>query len=355
MSERLTLQVVTAGLRQPTALAEVPDGSGRFFVLERVGLVRLIRQGQLVPEPVLDLRALITSSGQEQGLLGIAFHPRFEENGRFFLAYTARNGDNTVAEYRLAAGANQVDPLSGRVLLAISDFAPNHNGGHLAFGPDGYLYIGTGDGGGAGDPQRTAQNLGSLLGKLLRLDVDRGEPYAIPPDNPFRDRPDARPEIWALGLRNPWRYSFDRQTGDLWIADVGQNLLEEVDYVPAGTPGGLNFGWSIMEGSRCFRTPTCESTGLVLPVAEYSRELGCSVTGGYVYRGSALPWLVGTYLYGDYCSGRVWGLTPDGQGGWVATELLYDPTLRLSSFAEDLAGELYLLDLGGRILRLTAE
>ncbi|GIW12237.1 MAG: glucose dehydrogenase [Dehalococcoidia bacterium] len=354
-SERLTLQVVTAGLRQPTALAEVPDGSGRFFVLERAGLVRLLRQGQLVPEPVLDLRTLITSSGQEQGLLGIAFHPRFGENGRFFLASTARNGDNTVAEYRLAAGADQVDPLSGRVLLAIPDFASNHNGGHLAFGPDGYLYIGTGDGGGAGDPQRTAQNLGSLLGKLLRLDVDRGEPYAIPPDNPFRGQPDARPEIWALGLRNPWRYSFDRQTGDLWIADVGQNLLEEVDYIPAGTPGGLNFGWSIMEGSRCFRTPTCESTGLVLPVAEYSRELGCSITGGYVYRGSALPWLVGTYLYGDYCSGRVWGLTLDGQGGWVTTELLHDPTLRLSSFAEDLAGELYLIDLGGRILRLTAE
>lgn len=351
---RLELRLVASGLNQPTDLAAAPDGSGRLFVLERPGVIRVLERGQLLPTPFLDLRSLITASGQEQGLLGIAFHPSYAENGRFFVFYTARNGDNTVAEYRVSSDPRRADPATGRVLLAIPDFAANHNGGSLQFGPDGMLYIGTGDGGGAGDPQRTSQNLGSLLGKLLRIDVDRGAPYAIPPENPYVGRVEARPEIWAIGLRNPWRFSFDRQTGDLWIADVGQNALEEINFTPAGTPPPVNYGWSIMEGSQCFRGPGCETTGLTLPVAEYGRGMGCSVTGGYVYRGRAFPQLTGVYFYGDYCSGRIWGLTRDGGGRWVTTEFLVDPTLRISSFGEDEAGELYLVDLGGRVFQLVA-
>jgi glucose/arabinose dehydrogenase len=351
---RLELRLLVSGLNQPTDLAAAPDGSGRLFVLERPGAIRVLEGGQLRPTPFLDLRSLITASGQEQGLLGIAFHPSYAQNGRFFVYYTARNGDNTVAEYRVSSDPARADPASGRVLLAIPDFAANHNGGSLQFGPDGMLYIGTGDGGGAGDPQRTSQNLGSLLGKLLRIDVDRGTPYAIPPDNPFLGRAGARPEIWAIGLRNPWRFSFDRQTGDLWIADVGQNALEEINFTPAGTPPPVNYGWSIMEGSQCFRGPGCDTSGLTLPVAEYGRALGCSVTGGYVYRGRAYPQLTGVYFYGDYCSGRLWGLARDGNGQWVATELLVDPSLRISSFGQDEAGELYLVDLGGRVFQLSA-
>ncbi|MCS6800589.1 MAG: PQQ-dependent sugar dehydrogenase [Dehalococcoidia bacterium] len=350
----ITLRLVASGLNQPTDLAAPPDGSGRLFILERPGLIRVIANGQLLPTPFLDLRSLITASGQEQGLLGIAFHPGYAQNGRFFVFYTARNGDNTVAEYRVGSDPARADPATGRVLLAIPDFAPNHNGGSLQFGPDGMLYIGTGDGGGAGDPQRTSQNVGSLLGKLLRIDVDRGTPYAIPPDNPYVGQPGARPEIWAIGLRNPWRFSFDRATGDLWIADVGQNALEEINFTPAGTPPPVNYGWSIMEGSQCFRGTGCATASLAMPVAEYGRALGCSVTGGYVYRGRAFPQLAGIYFYGDYCSGRIWGLARESTGRWQAAELLVDPTLRISSFGEDAAGELYVLDLGGRVFQLVA-
>ncbi|MFN8533578.1 MAG: PQQ-dependent sugar dehydrogenase [Dehalococcoidia bacterium] len=349
---RLALTPVLSGLDQVTDFEEAPDGTGRFFVLERAGLVRLFRNGDVAQQPVLDLRSILTSNGQEQGLLGIAFHPAFAQNRRFFVYYTARNGANTVAEYRMSSDPARADPASGRILLAIDDFAQNHNGGNLVFGPDGFLYIGTGDGGGGGDPQRTAQNLGSLLGKLLRIDVDGGEPYRIPPGNPLVGRSGARPEIWAYGLRNPWRFSFDRQTGDLWIADVGQNALEEINFTPAGTPAPVNYGWSTMEASQCFRGQGCDQAGLTLPITEYGRDQGCSVTGGYVYRGKASPALTGAYLFGDYCTGRIWATVPSGQGGWTTTELLRDPSLRISSFAEDRSGELYVVGLGGQVFRL---
>src|SRR5829696_4513560 len=230
----LALEPVLSGLRQPTYVASPPDGSGRLFVVERGGTIRVAENGRVLPQPFLDVTALITSQGQEQGLLGLAFHPRYAENGRFFVMYTARDGGaNTVARYQVSADSSRADPASATILLSIEDFASNHNGGMLAFGPDGYLYVGTGDGGQGGDPRGNGQNRGALLGKLLRLDVDAGEPYATPPDNPFAGQRDARPEVWAYGLRNPWRFAFDRATGDLWIADVGQGAWEEIDLQPA--------------------------------------------------------------------------------------------------------------------------
>jgi glucose/arabinose dehydrogenase len=355
----VSLDVVAQGFSQPTFVTSAGDGSGRLFVVEKQGSIRVIANGAPLPDPFLDIRSLVGSSGTEQGLLGLAFHPHFAENGRFFVMYTANNapnGDNTIAEYHVSSDPNRADPNSGRVLLAIPDFAPNHNGGMLAFGPDGYLYAGTGDGGGAGDPQRNGQNLQALLGKLLRLDVDGGAPYAIPPDNPFAGRQDARPEIWAYGLRNPWRFSFDRATNDLWIADVGQNNWEEIDFQPAGSPGGQNYGWSIMEGMHCFRPATnCDQTGLTPPVAEYGHDLGCSITGGYVYRGQASPALTGVYLYGDYCSGRIWALYQTPDGAYHQAQLLQQ-NIQISSFGEDEAGEVYVAGLDtGTIYRLTAQ
>ena len=351
----LELEPVLSGLRQPLFLASPPDGSGRLFVVEQGGTIRIAQDGQVLARPYLDISSLVVAGG-ERGLLGMAFHPRYAENGRFFVMYTAREGGtNTVARYQVSrADANQADPNSGVTLLAIEDFAPNHNAGMLAFGPDGYLYVGTGDGGGGNDPQRTAQNLGHLFGKMHRLDVDGGEPYAIPRDNPFVNRGDTRPEIWAYGLRNPWRYSFDRATGDLWIADVGQNRYEEINRQPADSRGGENYGWSIMEGAHCLRGNDCDRSGLTLPVAEYDRGGGCSVTGGYVYRGDRSPALTGAYFFADYCTGKIWSLHQGADGGWVQTELA-DTEFSISSFGEDADGEVYITDLrGGAVYRLTA-
>jgi glucose/arabinose dehydrogenase len=354
----LEVEPVLSGLRSPVFVAAPPDGSNRLFVVERGGTIRIAENGRLAPQPFLDLSSAITAGG-EQGLLGMAFHPRYAENGRFFVMYTARDGDNTVARYQVSSDPNRADPNSATVLLAIEDFAPNHNAGMLAFGPDGYLYVGTGDGGAAGDPRRNGQNLNALLGKMLRLDVDGGGPYAVPSDNPFVGRNDARPEIWAYGLRNPWRYSFDRETGDLWIADVGQSNpgYEEVNLQPAGSSGGENYGWNRMEAGHCWEPRSgCDRSGITLPVHEYEDRVSgeCSITGGYVYRGAEEPALRGAYLFSDYCSGRIWSLHQDG-GAWVRTELL-DTDLRVSSFGEDDAGEAYLTDLdGGRVYRLRAQ
>lgn len=341
-----------------TYLTHAGDGSGRLFLVEKAGRIHLIADGRLRPTPFLDIRDRVDAEASERGLLSVAFPPDYAASGVFYVNYTARGGgDTVVARYRLTADPDRADPTSEQVILRIPQPAANHNGGQLQFGPDGYLYVGMGDGGAAGDPWDNAENLQVLLGKMLRLDVqprrDPGFTYAIPPDNPFVDR--GAGEIWAYGLRNPWRFSFDRLTGDLYIADVGQNRWEEVHVVPAGSLGGQHFGWDTLEGSHCFEPPRdCDPTGKVLPVAEYGHDLGCSITGGYVYRGGRYPALWGMYLFGDFCSGLIWGLYQDEQGLWQTRQLLA-ARVNIASFGEDEAGELYVLDLGGEVYRVVGE
>lgn len=328
------------GFDRPTDIRGSGDGSGRLFIVEQAGRIRVLQNGQLLASPLLDITGRVGSDNSEQGLLGLAFHPNFAQNGYFYVNYTDHNGDTHLARFTASAGTS--DPASEKQLLIVQQPFSNHNGGSLAFGPDGYLYAGLGDGGSAGDPYGNAQSENTLLGKLLRLDVDHGDPYTIPPGNPS----EASPEIWALGLRNPWRISFDRLTGDLWIGDVGQDTWEEVDRVAAGAPGGLNFGWNAMEGTHAYQGGP--QPQFVTPVAEYSHAEGCSVTGGYVYRGRELPDWQGVYLYGDYCSGALWGLL-DGSGAAP----LFQTGFRISTFGQDDAGELYVSDYGsGRIYRL---
>jgi glucose/arabinose dehydrogenase len=353
------LTPVAGGFERPVHVADAGDESGRLFVVEQPGRIQIVRDGVVAPEPFLDIVELVESSGNEQGLLSVAFHPNYPEDGRFFIGYTARDdGANTVASYRVSTdNPDRADPDSAEILLAVEDFAGNHNGGQVAFGPDGFLYAGLGDGGGSGDPEGNGQDLTTLLGTILRLDVDNaaeGEPYAIPADNPFVDDPNARPEIWAWGLRNPWRFSFDRETGDLWIGDVGQNQIEEVDFQPADSAGGENYGWNVFEGTACYADPGCDLTSgdYVPPVVEYSHDFGCSVTGGFVYRGTAVPMLTGVYLYADYCTGLLWGLGQDAGGAWVDSAPI-ETGLQISSFGEDAAGELYVTAFDGSVYLIT--
>jgi glucose/arabinose dehydrogenase len=301
--------------------------------------------------PFLDIRSLVLSGG-ERGLLSVAFHPLYRDNGLFFVDYTNRNGDIVVARYKVSASdRDRADQASGTIILTIPhpNFA-NHNGGQLQFGPDRYLYIGTGDGGSGGDPNNHGQDLSQLLGKILRIDVDHGAPYAIPATNPFAQRPGARGEIWAYGLRNPWRFTFDRANGDLWIGDVGQNEYEEVDLQRATSIGGENYGWRRMEGFHCFNPATnCADASFTLPMLEYSHAAGaCSVTGGYRYRGTQVPSLRGAYVYGDYCTGTIWMATENG-ASWTSKTLFFT-TMRISSFGEDDSGELYVLDVANGIV-----
>jgi glucose/arabinose dehydrogenase len=320
-----------------------------------MGRIRIVRDGALVPAPFLDIGDRVGASGSEQGLLGLAFHPDYAANGLFFVNYTDRQGSTVVARFSVSSDPDRAEPGSEAILLTLAQPAANHNGGNLVFGPDGYLYIGTGDGGAAGDQFGNGQNGQTLLGAMLRLDVDGAQPFTIPADNPFVGNPDVRDEIWAIGLRNPWRYAFDRLTGDLYIADVGQNKYEEVNFQPAASPGGQNYGWPIMEAAHCFpEERACEQAGLTLPVVEYDHTLGCSITGGYVYRGAEQPLLAGIYLFGDYCSGRIWGLARSADGRWQTAQLA-QADLRISAFGEDEAGELYLVDLtGGDLYRIVA-
>jgi len=353
----LTFQPVVSGLAQPVFVGHAGDGTGRLFVLERAGRIRIVSAaGSLLATPFLDITLLVGDSGGEQGLLGLAFHPSYETNGRFFVAYTDNSGSVVLARYNVSANPAVAEATSGQILLTIAKPAANHNGGMVAFGQDGYLYLSLGDGGGADDTANNAQNRTVLLGKILRLDVDGGLPYAIPPDNPFVADPDpaVRREIWAYGLRNAWRFSFDRLLGDLLIGDVGQGAREEIDYEAAAFGGGGNYGWRVMEGSLCYNPASgCDTSGKILPVAEYSHTGGnCSVTGGYRYRGPSSSALQGVYLYGDYCSGRIWGSAPQGTGAWISAEIV-DTGYSISSFGEDETGEIYLTDFAsGAVLRI---
>jgi glucose/arabinose dehydrogenase len=342
---RISFVLRAEGLTQPVQVTHAGDGSGTLYVVEQVGRIRTLKDGTLGAVPFLDISARVLAGG-ERGLLGLAFPPGFATKGYFYVNYTRDPGGATVvARYRVTQDPDVADPSSEEVLLVIDQPFGNHNGGQIAFGPDGFLYIGMGDGGSGGDPQGNAQNPSTLLGKMLRIDVEGGAfPYAVPPENPFAGREGFRDEIWALGLRNPWRFSFDRGTGDLYIGDVGQNSFEEVNFQSASSAGGENYGWNVMEGNSCFGGTACTPSDFVPPVAEYDHSLGCSITGGMVYRGDAYPQMQGIYFYGDFCSGRVFGLTRDGSA-WE-NSLLLDTAFQISSFGEDETGNLYATTYG---------
>jgi glucose/arabinose dehydrogenase len=341
-AQNIALTQVASGFDLPLGIAHA--GDTRLFVIQQRGRIAIFDGTNVLAQPFLDLSSLVSCCG-ERGLLGLAFHPRYRDNGFFFVDYTDRNGNTVVARYSVSTtDPNRADPASARVLLNVAQPFANHNGGHLAFGPDGYLYIALGDGGSGGDPGNRAQDLSTLLGKILRIDVDSGSPYAVPPSNPFVNRAGARGEIWAFGLRNPWRFSFDRVTGDLWIADVGQDAWEEVDFAPATSIGGENYGWRRMEGKHCFLpTTNCSDASMTLPVFEYSHVEGCSITGGYLYRGVKYPALKGTFLFGDYCSGSIWG-TKRSAGDTFATKKLLTTNAAITGFGEDVNGEVYVID-----------
>jgi glucose/arabinose dehydrogenase len=355
--DAVELVEVVSGFRRPLYVTNAGDGSGRLFVLEQGGRIYIVQNDQRLETPFLDLTEMVSpdangSGYSERGLLGLAFHPDYETNGLFFVHYTDVNGDTVVARYSVSDDPNIADPNSAVTLLTAEQPYPNHNGGQLAFGPDGYLYIGLGDGGSGGDPQNNAQTLSNLLGKVLRIDVGDGaesEGYTIPADNPFVSG-DAAPEIWAYGLRNPWRFSFDSESGDLYVADVGQNNWEEVNFLPSGSPGGANFGWRIYEASHPY-SGEAAPPDLIMPIAEYSHSEGISVTGGYVYRGEQIADLQGIYLYGDFGYGTIWYTYQDAAGVWQNGVYKRNTGLTISSFGVDEAGELYLVNYGGALLR----
>jgi glucose/arabinose dehydrogenase len=377
----ISLAPFVSNLTSPVGLVNAGDGSGRLFVIEQGGTIRIIKNGAVQPGSFLDIHARVSQDGGERGLLSLAFPPNYAHRGYFFVYYTRPDGNNQISRFYVTSNPDVANPNSEEIFLTINHSAfSNHNGGTLLFGPDSYLYLGTGDGGGGGDPNGNGQNKNTLLGKLLRLDVQLGgnppthlshpvylpfvagrqlvtPPYAIPPTNPYVGQAGARGEVWAIGLRNPWRMSFDRLTGDLFIGDVGQNEVEEIDYQSTASLGGENYGWNILEGSQCYSP----SSGCVpppnyqAPVAEYQHGAndvnGCAVVGGYMYRGTGYPALQNIYFYSDNCSGKIWGLQKNNTT-WVSN-LLLDTTYNISSFGEDEAGEVYVVSLSGQILRLT--
>lgn len=347
------LEQVATGLNFPVLVTNAPGDASRLFVVEKGGTVRILKNGTLLPTPFIDLSGRVTT-GSEQGLLGMAFHPT---DNRVVLSFTVPGtpggGRSQVSTFRPGANPDVLDPATEQPVITVDQPYANHNGGHVAFGPDGFLYFGLGDGGSGGDPQGNGQDRADLLGSLLRLDLDHGLPYTVPPSNPFVGQAGIRGELWNWGLRNPWRFSFDRSTGDLYIADVGQNKWEEVDVQPASSAGGENYGWAIMEGDHCYGSNSCDKTGLVLPVTEYGHGDGCSITGGYVYRGQAIPALVGTYFYGDYCNGWIRSFvyrngTATEASSWPAL----DTKQQITSFGEDAQGELYVVLANGSIYRI---
>jgi glucose/arabinose dehydrogenase len=350
------LHLLVSGLTNPVFITSAGDGTGRYFIVEQTGRIKILKNGVVLPTPFLSMPGSV-SHGGEQGLLGLAFHPSYETNRRLFVYFTNTSGDIVVREYRASASnPNVVDMTTGRQIIKIPHPGQsNHNGGMMAFGRSGYLFIGTGDGGGAGDQPNNAQRTSTLLGKMLRIDVDGRSgtlQYRIPAHNPYVGRT-GRDEIWQLGLRNPWRWSFDRANGNLWIGDVGQGRWEEVDRAvrtSSGAGRGINWGWHVLEGRHCYQPPTgCNTSGKTMPLAEYDHNNGrCAITGGYVYRGTAIPVLRGGYVFGDYCSGEIWVVAANATSPATRTRLL-DTNLLISSFGESTSGELFVVDLAGRI------
>lgn len=346
----LQLQHVTTALAFPTSITHAGDGSRRLFITEQAGTVRVVENNKMSQDYFLDIAPQVECCG-EQGLLSIAFHPDFAANGYFFVDYIDGDGDTVIARYHSKPGGGKADEHSRKIILKIKQPTPIHNGGQLQFGPDGYLYIGTGDGGsfseggdGSGnDTENHAQRLDTLLGKILRIDIDHGDPYAIPPGNPYVHTAGARKEIWALGFKNPWRFAFDRVTGDLYISDVGRDRWEEIDVQSHDSPGGENYGWRLMEGPACFYlSHDCNPDGaLILPAIQFSHRQGCAVIGGYVYRGKGMPALAGNYLYADFCTGKIWGAERGKDGTWIS-RLLLDSDYMITSFGEDDEGEVYI-------------
>ncbi|MEO5509371.1 MAG: PQQ-dependent sugar dehydrogenase [Longimicrobiales bacterium] len=348
---RIRLDRVASGLQSPLYLT-APAGDARLFVVEKGGRIRIIENGQLLERPFLDVKDRI-SEGSERGLLSVAFHPRYATNGFFYVNYTDRAGDTRIERYHVSSDRGVADPGSAKLILSIDQPYSNHNGGLNLFGPDGMLYIGMGDGGGGGDRSGNGQNKDVRLGKILRIDVDRGDPYAIPPNNPYANGGGAK-EAWSTGMRNPWRFSFDAPAGLLIVADVGEWAWEEINAVPASA-AGLNYGWSVMEGTHCFRALTCSHAGMTEPVHEYSHSDGCSIAGGYVYRGRRMPDLVGTYFYSDYCQGWLKSLK---FGNGRATSHQTWPVAKIGSvlsFGLDAAGEMYILTGDGGVYRIAPD
>ena len=352
--------MVADSLDSPVDVTSARDGSGRLFVVEQGGTIRIVADGRVVETPFLDISDQVTSGG-ERGLLGIAFHPDFPTDPRFFVDYTDDHGDTVIASFTVdPTNPDVADPASELVLLTITQPFANHNGGAVTFGPDGLLYIAMGDGGSGGDPEGNGQRLDTLLGKILRIDVQGPDatsaaPYAVPSGNPYVGSadPDARPEIWLTGLRNPWRIRFDAPTGDLWIGDVGQGAWEEVDVIRSGS-GGQNLGWNVMEGSHCFAVEPCDETGLTLPVAEYDHDQGCSIVGGVVAHDPAVPGIEGRYLFSDYCSGTFWTIDPDGDR-LRDPEPVLESGRGISAISLDQDGSVLVTDLnGGQLLRVVS-
>lgn len=345
---------VSTGFTQPLLVTHAGNGSGHLFVVEQEGRIWVLENENVLPEPFLNLESQVGSEGNEQGLLGLVFHPDYEQNGFFYVHYTDLSGDTVVSSFQVSSDANLAEAGSEQIILQVDQPYPNHNGGSIEFGPDGYLYIGLGDGGSQGDPRGNGQSVETLLGKILRIDVNGGSPYAIPADNPFANG-GGLGEIWAYGFRNPWRFSFDSATGDLYIGDVGQGQWEEIDFLPGGIVGGSNLGWNYFEGTHTYEGSPPPGAALIPPVAEHDHGASrCSVTGGYVYRGAALSAWQGVYIYADYCSGEVFGLVQHTDGNWES-RLLYDTSFQITSFGLDEAGEIYLVDRGGGIYQLQSK
>jgi glucose/arabinose dehydrogenase len=347
----IVLEPVISGLDHPVLATNAGDGSGRIFIVQQTGQILILKGTTLNATPFLDVSGLITNpAGGEQGLLGLAFDPNYSTNGNFFITYTDKTdvGNDILERFHVSANADIADSNSGQIVLSVTEPFENHNGGNIAFGPDGFLYFGLGDGGNGGDPQGNGQNTNTLLGKLLRLDVS-SLPYSIPSGNPFTGA-GVKHEIWSYGLRNPWRFSFDKSTGDLYVGDVGQGAEEEIDFQAAGAAGGQNYGWNSREGNLCYATCTIPS-GYVPPVSVYTHSDGCAVTGGYVYRGTQFPALQGVYLFSDYCSGTLWGMYKNSSNQWVKKAIM-ETGYNVSSFGEDEAGELYIVDLGGNLVHI---